>query len=392
MRGGPCYRDRVRRDAIRSRLVRAMVSVGAAAGLTAGLVGTWMLGQELERQVVQACQARARAVADRVLGTIGAGQSLLERLAVEVAKGPLEPGRVDPLVGSVLAWNPLFHSIYVYDPRGEVVLRRYGGGAEPEEGRSRNLSEKSDRDLREAGMASLADGQGRLLAVRRSPAGTLFLPCLAPVRSGAGVAGLLSGAISASGFGFSAMLEGQAPGRTGFVALLDRERRLLAVAGPSGLALGEPVRLALAVGESGGEIAGATGAALGGRAELPEVGLEVLVVLPRAEALAGLPRAIGVMGLATLAALALAALLGIWLGDRTAGPLEQLTRGILRVGEGAWSHRVPVEGDDEVAEAAREFNHLVDVLERMELVDRAFGAVGTEPGSGPEEGGSRGTG
>lgn len=353
-----------------------MVLVGAVGALATGVVGTAMLTRELERQVGETCRARALAISDRVLGTVGVGQGLLETLAEEVGKGPLTPAALDSPLGALLAWNPLFHSIYVYDAAGKVLLRRYASGAESESGRSRGLQDKADVELAEAGLAALADGQGRLLPARRSPAGSLFLPCLAPIRDPAGqVRGLLSGAISASGFGFTTMLQGQAPGRTGFVLLLDRERRLLAAAGPSGLELGEPVPFG-----AGGEVAGTRlqlpgGPALAWRHAVPELGLEVLVVQPRAEALGALPATMSVMGLATLGALALAALFGLLLGERVAGPVARLTQGIRRVGDGVFSHRVAEEGNDEVAEAAARFNRLAETLERMELVDRAWGAT-----------------
>jgi PAS domain S-box-containing protein len=74
----------------------------------------------------------------------------------------------------------------------------------------------------------------------------------------------------------------------------------------------------------------------------------------------------------TLSLGAFAILIGAILGFRFARPIHDLAEAVNRVGEGEYSVRVPVVGEDEVSLLARTFNQMADELEERVTLLREF--------------------
>lgn len=82
---------------------------------------------------------------------------------------------------------------------------------------------------------------------------------------------------------------------------------------------------------------------------------------------------------ATALAVVIAALVGTALAGRLTAPLGRLVGAARRLGGGDLATRVPVDGDDEVAEVGAAFNEMAEALERSQAEQRAFlASVGHE--------------
>ncbi|HYF92616.1 MAG TPA: HAMP domain-containing sensor histidine kinase [Symbiobacteriaceae bacterium] len=68
------------------------------------------------------------------------------------------------------------------------------------------------------------------------------------------------------------------------------------------------------------------------------------------------------VGMAIMAAVVLALLAGFWYARRLAGPLTRLSRELAVAAAGDFSHRILVEGKDEIAALTRAYNNLVERL------------------------------
>ena len=68
----------------------------------------------------------------------------------------------------------------------------------------------------------------------------------------------------------------------------------------------------------------------------------------------------------------LVTLLSVFLSRRLTGQISELLQAIRQVREGAYSHRAPVRGGDEIAQIATEFNSLTDRLQTTESARRRF--------------------
>jgi len=79
---------------------------------------------------------------------------------------------------------------------------------------------------------------------------------------------------------------------------------------------------------------------------------------PVSEVRAGDGWVLASIALSALVALVIAWALGAWLAGRITGPLVRLSAGARAVAAGEWGRQVPVEGDDEVASLAADFNDM----------------------------------
>ena len=71
-------------------------------------------------------------------------------------------------------------------------------------------------------------------------------------------------------------------------------------------------------------------------------------------------------------ALALAALIAWWMAHRLLAPVRTVAAATHRLAAGAYDTRVPVQGQDEVAQLAQDFNQLALTLERNERIRRDY--------------------
>lgn len=358
------------RGSIRHRTTQALFLVGAVTAALVGAVTTRTLTRELRGQVEVANQGRAEAVAAHVRAQILQGRELLEAVASDPEVQTMDPGALERVLGLAVRFNHVFHSIYAYDLAGQVVLRRYRRGSATDEGRARSLDEKGDAPFVRVARATMQDGASRFLKVRRSSWGTLFIPCLVAAQApGQPIRGVLSGAISAAGSGFQEMIQGLAPGAGGYVVLLGERGEVLARTRRAPGEVGEVFPAEVRRAGAASRVVRAGGLDLAGRAGIPEFGVEVLVALPQDEALDALPRALLDVVLAALGALVVAGLLGGVLAVRLTGPLERLLAGIREVGRGVLTHRVGIEGDDEMAEVGAAFDRLTESLARNRMIE-----------------------
>ncbi len=81
-----------------------------------------------------------------------------------------------------------------------------------------------------------------------------------------------------------------------------------------------------------------------------------------------------IFGLATLAGMVLAWILGLWISNRVTRPLERLTDGVAELATGRTPRAIEMQGSGEVRELVRGFNHMAESLaesrERLRRVER----------------------
>lgn len=342
-------------DTVRGRTLRVVLGTALVTAALVGSAGYFMLRGEALREAHEVNAERAARIANQVRTTVDDGARTLEEVAGSAPVRSLDPDALDRALDLALRAQPLFHSIYVYGAAGKVVYRRYRDGTRDKWTRSASLDEKDDVPFRTAAHATLDDAQPRILPLRRNRGGSLFVPCIVAIPGEGRPAGLLSGAISAGGPGFAELIEGLPPGAGGWIGLFQAgpERDPLAWSHARGLPWSSVSRGA---------------ASLEVQVLLQDLGLVVRVGLPRAEAMQDMPRAAVRLALVSLVALVLGGALGVVLSRHVTDPLEELVRGIRRVETGDLGHRIPVQGEDEVAEVSRAFNRLAESLARHELV------------------------
>lgn len=360
----------MQRGTIRTRTMWALFATGGLTALLVGAVMTATLIREVYNQVGYANARVAALLLAHVKEEIDDGRQLIERVAQKMKVPYFDVVNLDPLLGDALAFQPIFDSIYAYGPDENIVIRRYVDGIASNEGRSKNLVEKNDPNFLKSGRLTLRDGKTRTLPVRLSSRGNSYVPVITGVLGEKGeVKGLLSGAISAAGEGFREMIQEMAPGRRGYVVLLDFENRVLArtFAAPGKVGSPFPGRFRERWGAY--QVVRPGGIDFAAEASHEEIGIKVLVAIPRDEALAALPGVMARIGVTALVALVIAGFLGIWLAERLTGPIRELLEGIRRVGDGVLTHRLPVEGDDELAEVSRAFNRLAETMARNRMIE-----------------------
>ena len=69
----------------------------------------------------------------------------------------------------------------------------------------------------------------------------------------------------------------------------------------------------------------------------------------------------------------LASIAAYWVATRMSRPLEALAMAARHVGDGDFSTRIPVRGNDELTDAAKQFNHMVSELAHKEKLRGVFG-------------------
>jgi len=93
---------------------------------------------------------------------------------------------------------------------------------------------------------------------------------------------------------------------------------------------------------------------------------------PRDKVLGFFHRILFDLSLVLAIALVLAVGFGFALARNLAGNVTRLLEGIRLVSDGVVSHRVPVEGEDEMAGACTAFNDMVASLEKNRLMDEIW--------------------
>ena len=79
------------------------------------------------------------------------------------------------------------------------------------------------------------------------------------------------------------------------------------------------------------------------------------------------------MFLAALLVIALASIVVYWLAGRMSKPLEELAVAAHHVAEGEYEHRLDIRGNDELTDAAKQFNKMVEELQHKEEMREVLG-------------------
>lgn len=79
------------------------------------------------------------------------------------------------------------------------------------------------------------------------------------------------------------------------------------------------------------------------------------------------------MAFAAIAVVILAGIGAYWIAGRMSSPLENFARGAQHVAHGDYSIRLPVTGNDEISDAATQFNYMVAELSHKEEMRNVFG-------------------
>ncbi|OIP23447.1 hypothetical protein AUK22_09775 [bacterium CG2_30_54_10] len=120
------------------------------------------------------------------------------------------------------------------------------------------------------------------------------------------------------------------------------------------------------------EFAIGNGHFLGTVARIPALNSYLVAAKPRDKVLGFFHRILFDLSLVLAIALVLAVGFGFALARNLAGNVTRLLEGIRLVSDGVVSHRVPVEGEDEMAGACTAFNDMVASLEKNRLMDEIW--------------------
>ncbi len=329
----------------------------------------------MEAWVIRSNRYLARAVSrhlDHALTRgVDAAQSLARKL--EISRG--DEVRQAQLLEAFLDFGEFFSNAFVFDAGAKLRLLRYAPGIRSGHARVGESYKSYTGPFAAVADRVMATGTPEFTPIFFTPSDRAQLVYVVALRGKGGKPeGLLSLALFAATEQVNVWIDGLAPGRQGYIAVLDDRGRVVALTG------NPPPRLLRARKEQ--------------PFVLPADGLErisnvdfdgrehLLIEEPsRTRAhwvVVGLPKDVALAPLASLrlpAAFALGAalLLGLtaaWmLGRRILGPVHELVAGIRKVGDGAVSHRIPERGSDELGEAARAFNGMAERLQRDQLIE-----------------------
>jgi HAMP domain-containing protein len=107
-------------------------------------------------------------------------------------------------------------------------------------------------------------------------------------------------------------------------------------------------------------------------AVLPAVGLHIVAGKPYAVVTRAMLELVKSIALYLAAGVLLAALLGLYLSAGLIGPILRLVDGIQRVARGEVAHRLEVEREDELGQAALAFNEMATQLEKGRLLEELW--------------------
>jgi HAMP domain-containing protein len=111
---------------------------------------------------------------------------------------------------------------------------------------------------------------------------------------------------------------------------------------------------------------------LGTVSPLPVMDGYLLAARPWNKALGFLNQLLLDLALVFAVAIVIAVSAGFFMSRSLAEGIELLVKGIREVSRGVLSHRVEVSGKDELAEAGRAFNEMVDSLEKHRIIDQVW--------------------
>lgn len=379
-----------------ARVVLTAILAGLVPMLLVGGALAWRLHEELVDQAIRTMQTRTATIRNGIESVIGG----YERQASLLAQTPEiqrfdRDGQMDALY-RFLDLNPVMYSIFVYDASGTItnLAFRNRDHALDEFYLGRKLVGAKSPSLlaaQEAFLTAARTGKTSFAAQIVTSSGADSLVMQVPIFDFATlrrVIGVLSCAINLESPELIDIFKNY-PLASGDVLLLcDRTGSLITSRGqdlPEGL-----TGIATETGSSFSDVPVDVTLELGGR---PYLGVvtpmnalhgHLLAARPREEVLGPLTHLLGDLAILLSLGLVLAAGFGAALAFPLAGHLNRLFVGIREVGNGAVTHRLPVEGNDELAETCQAFNDMTATLEKHRLMDEIWRREWKGPGNGPD--------
>jgi len=379
-----------------TRVVLTAMLAGLVPMLLVGGALAWRLHDELVTQAISTMQTRTTAIKNGIEAVIGSYERQVSLLAKTAEIQRFDRNvQMDPLY-RFLDLNPVLFSIFVYNASGTITNLAYRN-------RDRGLDDfyigQSVVDAkntsliatRDAFLSCLHTGKSAFAAQIVTSSNTDSMVMQVPIfdfETLRRVIGVLSCAINLDSPELIDIFKNY-PLASGDVLLLcdgngslitsrgqDLPAGLIGIATESQSAFsGEPVPISLDLGSR---------PYLGVIAPVRLMHGYLLAARPREEVLGPLMHLLGDMAMLLSIGLILAAGFGAALAYPLAGHLNRLFMGIREVGDGAVTHRVPVEGDDELAETCRAFNDMTATLEKHRLMDEIWHREwnGPDKGSG----------
>ena len=379
------------RRSLRTQILAWFLTGLALAALLAVLVLYEGGSRVFEGWLIRANQLLATSIRRQLEHGLSHDADAANRLGTELVVARGDPAKRAELADSFLLYNEIFSNAYVYDRAGKLVSFHYRQGTTSTTAHAGEDYHAYPGGFAAAADAALAAGHPAFTPVYFTPSGRAQLSYLVPLPGhDRQPEEILSLAVYAVDERVDGWIRGLAPGREGYVVVLDANGRVVAHTGevPRSLTAHDAAAVralthtdAAPPGVDSAGTASSGTVVLDGREDLliggrlTTTGFWVWVGMPRAVAYAPLHE-LKVPAFAALLVVLVVGLLGaIHLSRTILRPVEELVGGIRRVGDGVLSHRVPEGRADELGEAAHAFNQMADRLQRDQLVEEVWREV-----------------
>ncbi|NLI79285.1 MAG: HAMP domain-containing protein [Candidatus Riflebacteria bacterium] len=357
-------------------------------GLTIGV----KFRRDLVQQAINAQLGLTGAIQNGIDSLLRSYERQLSALATDPDVQQMEdagtPGRVADrqreAMYRFLDINPVFYSCFIYAADGTVTSiafrNRYRGQDERFIGKNLLRTKgKGMESTREAFLQVLQSGLPSFTGHIISSSDQKMMLMMVPVRDFVDTArciGVISCAINLEGPEMKELIREYPLQGGDILQLVDQTGRMIAWRGdglPDGL-VGVSLDFDRLQAQSTQPVEFAVGDRpyLGIVTRLPALNSYLIAAKPRGEILGFLHRILFDLALVLGIAFVLAIGFGYAISRPLAANVDRLLEGIRRVSDGVVSHRVVVEGQDEMAQACAAFNDMVATLEKNRLMDEVW--------------------
>lgn len=298
----------------------------------------------------------------------------LEAIASLPAVQSMQHAQQLPVVHEFLEQQRIFFGCTVYDRNGRaqlVALRNQKDEGSERAGSQLDLTARNS--FSEGFVQVISSGQPAFVADETSEYQQKMLFVMVPVLDFVNpdvVVGVISCSISVSGPGIHEIISGFPIEKSDILLLLDRNGGLISSQGDlpeglRGLSFGKGVdNLPASVLVDFSETT-----YLGTLASVPEFSGYLLVARPRGLVLEFLNHLLFDLALMLVVAFVIAVGAGFFMSRSLAEKISALVEAIRHVSSGVVSQRVEIRGDDELADAAKAFNEMLNTLEKHRMMD-----------------------
>jgi PAS domain S-box-containing protein len=330
-------------------------------------LAAWVIlneSQHAREEALDRARLVSGSVALRLTEVVAAHGAVLERLAQRPAVRALDASRCDPLIAEYVHLHPELTTLAVRDARGNAVCSHLPGQLVAlQEDRFPWFRDGLRSDKLFAGNAFRGHITGRWVT-----------PMTFPIRDDSGkVTGLVVMPVDLLALARRVL---RAVPEPMIVEVTDRESNVLMRMGDQGAAIGKPFPANIVEQSRGQDTGTLSSAGVDGIRRLfafttvAGTGWRVWAELPQDEVDAVYRNQL-ITGTALVIPCLLLVLAGSWwLGSSIANPIAALARTAARVAGGHFADRVPAQGPLELAAVARQFNEMLDALDRHRA-DRA---------------------